>query len=623
MNQEQQPGVPDSIPALIALTFKAAPLPAALCVLEQAVSALLPAVEIAVTARFVDTALIIFGGGDGNILIPLFLLMGIVACRLLLPGLANFAKTRRNMGLTGTLRPAVAEKRATLEYRHIEDNSTWDLIQRVGTNPAEKIAKGFDDSLVIARIFGQLVSVLALLAFQVWWAALVVALFGAPLLWLAFKAGKGNYQAGREAAVSERRADYLYGILTGRDAVEERALFGYTGAVNNAWHEKYEDGRKIRVKALGKLMASLKGSSLIVVFIAALFILALLPPLGSGAISIGMFMGFVTAIFNLTYIMGNELIWFTGQMGKSREYLKDLSAFFALSGQEEALAFPEAPDTAGMEPRTIEFVNVSFRYPGTEKDILKNLSMKLHAGRHYAFVGANGAGKTTITKLLTGLYTNYEGEILIDGVELSPREPRPQELRPQEPRPQELRRLPAARVKALFSVVYQDFAKYQVPLKESVGLGAVTAGSVSGAGADAVSQALEKIGLGELAAELPRGLDTPLGKIREGGVDISGGQWQRAAIARSLVNPAPVHILDEPTAALDPVAESAVYELYGEISRGKTTVFITHRLGAARLADEILVIDGGRVAEKGSHGELIAKGGLYAAMYESQRGWYA
>ena len=603
MKRKKQPGVPDSIPALIVLTFKAAPLPTALCVLEQLFSALLPSIEIIVTARFVDTALAIFNGQGGNILIPLFFLMGIVACRLLLPGLANFAKTRRNMGLSETFRVSVAEKRATLDYRHIEDNGAWDLIQRVGANPAEKIAKGFDDSLVIARVFGQLVSVLALLAFQVWWAALVVAVFGAPLLWLAFKVGTGNYQADREAAVSERRADYLYSILTGRDTVEERALFGYTGAVNNTWHEKYEAGRKIRVRALGKLMASLKGSSLIVVFITTLFVFVLLPPLGSGAISTGMFMGFVTAIFNLAYIVGNELMWFTGQMGKSREYLKDLSAYFALSGQEEALAFPEAPDTYGMEPRTIEFVNVSFRYPGTEKDILKNLSMKLHAGRHYAFVGANGAGKPTVTKLLTGLYTNYEGEILVDGTEL--------------------RKFPAARVKALFSVVYQDFAKYQVPLKESVGLGAVTADSVSGAGANTVSGALEKIGLGELAAELPRGPDTPLGKIREGGVDISGGQWQRVAIARSLVNPAPVHILDEPAAALDPVAESAVYELYGEISRGKTTVFITHRLGAARLADEILVIDEGRVAEKGSHGELIAKGGLYAAMYESQRGWYA
>ncbi|MDR0730105.1 MAG: ABC transporter ATP-binding protein/permease, partial [Treponema sp.] len=500
-----------------------------------------------------------------------------------------------------TFRPRLAEKRAKLEYRHIENNDTWDLIQRAGADPAEKIAKGFDDSLTIARAFGQLGCVLVLLAFQVWWAALVVGVFAVPLLYLAFRVGKANYQADRDAARYERRAAYLYSVLTGRDTTEERSLFGYTAALNGVWYEKYNRGRDIRIRALGKLMASLKSSSSIIVLTTALIIGVLLVPLGSGAMSIGMFMGFVTAVFNLTYMVGNELMWFTGQLGTTREYLKDLSAFFALGEQEGALDLPESPAPA---PRVIELVNVRFRYPGTERDVLQGLSIKFEAGRHYALVGANGAGKTTIAKLLTGLYPNYEGEILVDGTEL--------------------RKLPAARVKALFSVVYQDFAKYEVPLKESVGLGAPGAVSAGGAVAEtgAVLGVLEKIGLGSLPGELPRGLDTPLGKIREGGAGISGGQWQRVAIARSLLSPAALRILDEPTAALDPVAESAVYNLYGEISRGTTAIFITHRLGAARLADEILVIDGGRVAEQGGHEALVARGGLYAAMYESQKGWY-
>ncbi|MDR2136149.1 MAG: ABC transporter ATP-binding protein/permease, partial [Treponema sp.] len=569
----------------------------ALCALEQLISALLPSVEIVVTARFVDTALAVFRGGGGTILTPLFLLIGIVACRLLLPGLTSFAKTRRNMRLAETFRVRVAEKRAKLEYRHIENNDTWDLIQRVGTNPAEKIAEGFDESLALAKVFGQLVCVLALLAFQVWWAALAAAVFAVPLLSLAFRVGTANYQADRDAARFERRAGYLYGVLTGRDNTEERALFGYTAAVNGVWYEKYNAGRDIRIKAMRIFFTSLKASSLIVVLTTALIIGVLLAPLKSGAISTGMFMGFVSAVFNLSYMVGNELIGITMQLGRSREYLKDLSAFFALGEQEQALDLPESPAPA---PRSIELANVRFRYPLTETYVLNGLSLKFEAGRRYALVGANGAGKTTITKLMTGLYPDYEGEILVDGTEL--------------------RKLPAARVKALFSVVYQDFARYQVPLKDSVALGPVAA---SGAGSTAAAEALGKIGLGNLPEELPQGLETPLGKIREGGADISGGQWQRVAIARSLVNPAPVRILDEPTAALDPVAESAVYKLYGEISRGKTTIYITHRLGAARLADEILVIDGGRVAEKGSHESLIAQGGLYAAMYESQKAWYA
>lgn len=595
---EKRYGIPD----LIALNFKAAPVPAGLCALEQALSALLPALEIVATARFVDTALALFKGGEGRILRSLFLLMGIVACRLFLPGLGNFAKTRRNLGLTRTLRTAAAEKRAKLEYRHIENNEAWDLIQRAGTDMAEKIARGFDDCLVIARIFGQLGCTLVLLALQVWEAALGVAVFAVPLLYLAFRVGRANYQADREAARFERRAAYLYEVLTGRESTEERSLFGYTDALNGVWREKYNRGRDIRIAALGRLMASLKGSSLIVVATMALISGLLLVPLRSGALSVGMFTGFVTALFSLTYTVGNELIWFTGQLGRHREYLRDLSAFFALSEGKNALDLPESPAPA---LGTLELVNLRFRYPGTENEVLKGLSAKFEAGRHYALVGANGAGKTTIAKLLTGLYTDYEGEILVDGTEL--------------------RDLPPARVKALFNVVYQDFARYQIPLRDSVALGAVGADAAALAeaapGAPLV-QALDKIGLGSLPGELPRGLDTPLGKIREGGVDLSGGQWQRLAIARSLVNPAPLRILDEPTAALDPAAESAVYQLYGEISRATTTIIITHRLGAARLADEILVIEGGRVAEQGDHGALTAKGGLYAAMFESQKGWY-
>ena len=126
-----------------------------------------------------------------------------------------------------------------------------------------------------------------------------------------------------------------------------------------------------------------------------------------------------------------------------------------------------------------------------------------------------------------------------------------------------------------------------------------------------------------MVSKLPEGLDTPLGRIKEGGQDISGGEWQRVAMGRAVYNPAPVRILDEPTAALDPIAESRLYQQFEQISQGKTTVLISHRLGSTKLADHIFVIDGGTLAEAGSHGELMEQGGLYREMYESQRGWYS
>lgn len=142
-------------------------------------------------------------------------------------------------------------------------------------------------------------------------------------------------------------------------------------------------------------------------------------------------------------------------------------------------------------------------------------------------------------------------------------------------------------------------------------------------GADVdVSEVANLAGLDETVAELKEGIETPLGRIKENGQDLSGGQWQRIAIARSLLSRAPVKMLDEPTAALDPISESRIYEEFEKLMRGKTTIFISHRLGSTKLADEILVIDGGHIAERGSHDALIAANGAYAEMFESQRGWY-
>ena len=296
---------------------------------------------------------------------------------------------------------------------------------------------------------------------------------------------------------------------------------------------------------------------------------------------------------------------------------------------------------------------------------MKGLSFKLEAGRHYAFVGKNGAGKTTIAKLLTGLYTEYEGEILVNGKELC--------------------QYPVSAVKAMFSVVYQDFAKYYIEMKDNIALGdvnrmsrkteatRVTEGKAAisakteatrvterkaaisakteathvterkavisvetevtrvAEGKDAISveadppteeKAARLAGLDEVIGRLENGIDTPLGKILKGGQDLSGGQWQRVAIARSLVSCAPVKILDEPTSALDPVSESNLYHDFERLMEGKTTIFVSHRLGSTKLADEILVIDGGKIIERGTHDTLMAANGQYAEMFEAQREWY-
>jgi ATP-binding cassette subfamily B protein len=388
-------------------------------------------------------------------------------------------------------------------------------------------------------------------------------------------------------------------------------MFGYTGAINKNWHEKFETARKINLKTRFRNYMRMNGGSSLTILIWFFIACALIPPLADGELSVGMFIGLISAAFSVTQMASWELSHITDELANNNEYLKDLSAFSALSEQEGALDLPYNKN-GGFNFESIEFRDVSFKYPGTDNYILKNCSFKISKNTQYAFVGVNGAGKTTITKLLTGLYPDFDGNIYINEKNIG--------------------EYPHERLKSFFSVVYQDFAKYYISMRDNIMLGNIT--EVNGVDGldnmDNKSEKLQNIELDSITKKLPDGIDTYLGKIKENGVDLSGGEWQKIAIARTLVSDAPIRILDEPTASLDPIAESNIYEMFSNISKinknpelsTKAQIFITHRLGAAKFADEIFVIADGCVAEQGNHDTLIAENGIYAAMFESQRGWY-
>ena len=273
--------------------------------------------------------------------------------------------------------------------------------------------------------------------------------------------------------------------------------------------------------------------------------------------------------------------------------------------QEEELS-DESGKREGLETvrGEVEFDHVRFAYPSNlDKVIIKDFSAHINPGQKVAIVGPTGAGKTTLVKLLTGLYDDYEGEILIDG--------------------KELREYSLGELKALSAVVYQDFCRYPLSLYGNIAIGNIRD---MGDG-QKVREAVERIGLSQAVDALPRKMETPVTKAEEGGVDLSGGEWQKVALARLLVSPAVIKILDEPTAALDPVAEGRVYEEFAKTAgqardQGGVVIFISHRLASTKLADEIVVVADGAVAEKGDFATLMQKRGIYYEMFESQRKWY-
>lgn len=313
----------------------------------------------------------------------------------------------------------------------------------------------------------------------------------------------------------------------------------------------------------------------------------------SGAISIGSVLMYAGAINRLASSAANCLRIYGDGAGRLT-YMKRLTDFLASPDMEYDGTLPvEKRDDGRYE---ICFEDVSFTYPGTEKPALDHVSLKFEIGSRTALVGKNGSGKTTLIKLLCRLYEPDAGRILLNGIDI--------------------RYFEYKEYAQLFSVVFQDFHLFSYPLGENI------------AGSKEVDEArawdaLEKAGLRERVLAMEDGLNTRLYKHTGEGVEISGGEAQKLALARALYKNAPFVILDEPTAALDPLAEAEVYEHFQEIVRDRTSVYISHRMSSCKFCEEILVLDGGKLAERGSHEELLRKGGIYAGLFEAQAEYYA
>jgi ABC-type multidrug transport system fused ATPase/permease subunit len=247
--------------------------------------------------------------------------------------------------------------------------------------------------------------------------------------------------------------------------------------------------------------------------------------------------------------------------------------------------------------REIQFCNTTFRYPGAEHDALRELNLTIQAGRSLAIVGDNGAGKTSLVKLLCGLYLPTSGTVTVDGVDLD--------------------RLDSAVWRSRISALFQDFARYHLTAAENIGMGAPRHASDR----ERLRSAAERAGALTLVESLPNGWETVLSPEYSGGVDLSGGQWQRIALARALFAVeagARVLILDEPTAALDVRAEAELYERFLELTAGLTTILVSHRFSTVRRADRIVVLEHGTVVEDGTHRELMGVDGRYARMFQLQ-----
>lgn len=392
-----------------------------------------------------------------------------------------------------------------------------------------------------------------------------------------------------QAAPIRREYEYLEKCICDREFFKETRILGgfqffrrlYTDAVDLLGQKVWHAERRAGLWELAMKLLTLAG------YLGVL--LLLFSALMAGEISVGAFAAVFASIGLMFAIMEEIICRHIGNMTKNLGTVRNFVRFMALPERTGGGAVPQS---GGISLR-----NASFRYPGAETDSLSGVSLEVAPGETIAIVGENGAGKTTLVRLMTGLYLPTEGQVRLGGVDTA-------DIAPQ----------------ALYdgtSAVFQKYQRYKMTLGENVTISAEEADAAQ----ERMAQAVEKANLETSAESFPDGFETMLSKEFDG-VDLSGGQWQRVAIARGFYRAHDMIVLDEPTAAIDPLEEARIYQQFSELSSGKTSVIVTHRLGSAKIADRIVVMDRGQVESVGTHEELMRSGGKYARMYQAQAQWY-
>ncbi|HUK26043.1 MAG TPA: ABC transporter ATP-binding protein [Terriglobales bacterium] len=486
-------------------------------------------------------------------------------------------------------------KHATeLDLIAYEDPVFYDRLERARVQATDRL--GMIQS--IGRLEQQVVTALsmsvAIVAYSPWLMLLLIAGVVPAFLGESHFAFLGYAKNFRQTPV-RRQLDYLRVLGGSKEAAKELKLFGlkdflvgrFTGLSDQIYKEDVDLARrKLRV---GSLLSVISTSGYY-----GAYVLVILRTL-SGGITIGAFYLLVSAIQQASSNIQQIFSTLSG-IADQALFLTDLLAFFEMQptirSQPNALPMPR-PISQGFE-----FRKVGFRYPGSSRLVLRDFNFSLRPGERVAMVGENGEGKTTVVKLMTRLYDPVEGQILLDGVDL--REYKLEDLYRE------------------IGVIFQDFMRYEMLARENIGVGQIDLVE----NRRLVETAAQKSMADAVISRLPGGYEQMLGRRFEGGVDLSGGEWQKVALARAYLRDAQVLILDEPTAALDARSEFAVFERFAELTAGKMALFISHRFSTVRMADRIVVLENGSIAEEGSHLELASLGGRYAEMFEMQAASY-
>lgn len=492
----------------------------------------------------------------------------------------------------------ILERATKLELRHFEDPDFYDRLTRARREASSRPLGLVLNSYALLTHSLTLAGYAALLVGYNAWVVLALMVAVVPGTIAEMRYAKEGFRMRNWRSPDSRKALYFEHVLANDSHAKEVKLFGlgelFLGRYKELAERFHREDTKLAVRrSIVTLLASLLATGTFYGAYASMAVMAAV-----GRITLGDLTMYVMAFRNGQQAFQNILSCIAA-IYENNLYMSNLFAYLDESHVEPVRPRPALP-RAPTKEQGIRLEDVSFKYPGQDKWVLDHVSLFIPKGQSIALVGQNGAGKTTLVKLVTRLYEPTEGRILLDGKDLQDWD--------------------NAELLARFGVIFQDFNRYQLKVRENVGVGSVDRLLDD----PRITRAVERGGAEAVIAGLPSGFDTQLGRWFQDGAELSGGQWQKLALARGFMREeADVLVLDEPTAALDAEAEHAVFERFKQLAEGRTTIIISHRFPTVRMADRILVLENGKIAEDGTHAELVAAGKTYARLYKMQAEGYA
>lgn len=494
--------------------------------------------------------------------------------------------------LTNTFEPEFIDKFCRLPYSAFEDNDLQNVIQRASDSPYLKMKSVFLSMMNIIQMGFLVLGICAVYIKISVFLILIVVLMALPIVWVNMKVNSLWWHLYFSQTEDVRRTNYFSELLCSKVPLVDLKVFRTLGFFIGLWKEKTDKLLDEKQKTIINIQKYFVVKNIVTSLWYALSLIFGLYAYFKFNISFGL----LVAVVQSNLLVSDYIDNIAGGIGNIVKDIYDIDLYTEFLTMEEQKE--ESEEKVDFFDVKIVFENVKFKYPNTDRYVLDGVSFEVNMNENVSIVGENGAGKSTIVKLLCKLYEPTEGRILINGVDL--------------------KNISYSSLHKIVGVIFQDFFRYELTVRENVGFGCLEKVKDD----EKILSAMQMSGAEELLASCKNGIDSHLGKIEDEGIDLSGGQWQRIALSRAYISSAPMIILDEPTASLDPIAESNMYRMFIDIMKNHSTIMISHRLSSSRISNKIIVLDKGKVVEQGLHDELMMKDGIYKMMFNKQANWY-